>query len=296
MWLERGGPLRPLRSAPSSWATPRFSPDGRRLALTIADGPQEDIWTYDWERDILTRITSDPAIDNMPIWTPDGTRIIFGSARNGATNLYWQRADGTGPAHRLTESVEAQLPDSVHPNGRVLAFHQGNPAAGQQSLMLLPLEDDGAGGWKPAVPTTLLGGPFLKAFPTFSPDGHWLTYATTESGRFEIYVQPFPGPGARVQVSNGGATRAMWSPTGREIYYAAGIGAAQTRMMVVPSAKLAATASTRYSSIIDGARSGGTSTPRNFEERTRNCAIGSPASPRCSAAACGRRPPRVQAR
>ena len=164
----------------------------------------------------------------------DGTRIIFGSARNGATNLYWQRADGTGPAHRLTESAEAQLPDSVHPNGRVLAFHQGNPAAGQQSLMLLPLDDDGAGGWKPAVPTTLLGGPFLKAFPTFSPDGHWLAYTTTESGRFEVYVQPFPGPGARVQVSNGGATRAMWSPTGREIYYAAGIGAAQTRMMVVP--------------------------------------------------------------
>jgi serine/threonine protein kinase len=233
MWLDRAGPLRALRPDPSAWGTPKFSPDGRRLALTISDGRQEDIWVYDWARDILTRITSDPATDSTPIWTPDGTRIIFGSNRKGATNLYWQRADGTGEAHRLTDSVEAQMPDSIHPNGRVLAFHQGNPVGGQQSVMLLPLDDDGAGGWKRGVPTTLVGGPFLKAFPTFSPDGHWLAYVTNESGRFEIYVQPFPGPGPRVQVSSGGSNRALWSPTSREIYYATGVGR-QVRMMVVP--------------------------------------------------------------
>ena len=80
--------------------------------------------------------------------------------------------------------------------------------------------------------TTLVGGPFLKAFAVFSPDGHWLAYTANESGRFEIYVQPFPGPGARVQVSSGGGNRAMWSATGKEIFYSAVSG--QEHMMVVP--------------------------------------------------------------
>jgi len=232
LWLERTGSSRALRSTPSTWATPRFSPDGRRLALTISDGRQEDIWVYDWERDILTRITSDPANDTTPVWTPDGTRLVYGSSRNGATNLYWQRADGTGQAVRLTDSSVPQLPDSFHPNGRLLAFHQGNPVSGQQSLMLLPLDDDGAGGWKPGTPTTLVGGPFLKAFAMFSPDGRWVSYTANEPGRFEIYVQPFPGPGTRVQVSSGGGNRAMWSPTGREIFYASTTN--EDHMMVVP--------------------------------------------------------------
>lgn len=124
LWLERVGALRPLRAASSSWATPRFSPDGRRVALTISDGRQQDIWVYDWERDILTRITSDQASHTTPVWTPDGTGLVFGAAaRSGVTNLYWQRADGTGQAERLTENASPQLPDSFHPNGRLLAFH-----------------------------------------------------------------------------------------------------------------------------------------------------------------------------
>src|SRR4029079_5136250 len=90
---------------------------------------------------------------------------------------------------------------------------------------------DETSGWKPGTATTFLGGPFLKASPRFSPDGRWLSYAAFDSGRFEIYVQPFPGPGGRVQISSGGGNLALWSPNKRELYYA---GSGEGKMMVVP--------------------------------------------------------------
>jgi serine/threonine-protein kinase len=230
VWLDRSGATTPLRSTPSVWGFPRFSPDGKRLALVIDDGRQMDVWVYEWERDILTRVTSDPASDVAPVWTPDGTRLVFASSRgNNVSNLYWQRADGTGEAQRLTDSPIAQLPDSFHPDGRHLTFHQGDPSVGRQEIGMLTLEGDDAHGWKAGATTTLVGGPFLKANARFSPDGRWLSYSSFDSGRFEIYVQPFPGPGGRVQVSSDGGNLALWSATKNEIYFA---GNQQQRMMV----------------------------------------------------------------
>lgn len=236
LWMDRSGNTRALRAEPSAWGNPRFSPDGRRLALTMGDGRQHDIWIYDWERDTLTRLTNDPAYDMMPIWTPDGTRIVFASMRGRkpgeGANLYWQRADGTGEAQRLTENAAAQLPDSFHPNGRLLAFHEGNPRTGRQRLMMLPIEGDAKSGWKPGEPTEFLGGPFIKAFPTFSPDGRWIAYVTLESKRPQVYVQPFPGPGSRWQVSSDSGNVPIWSRTRRELYYTT-VGAQTPQMMVV---------------------------------------------------------------
>jgi serine/threonine-protein kinase len=230
MWLNRSGATTPLRATPAVWGFPRFSPDGRRLALVIDDGRQMDIWVYEWERDILTRVTSDPASDIAPVWTPDGTRLVFASSRgNNVSNLYWQRADGTGEAQRLTDSPVAQLPDSFHPDGRHLTFHQGDPSTGRQEIGMLTLEGDEAHGWEASAPTTLVGGPFLKANARFSPDGRWVAYSAFDSGRFEIYVQPFPEMGGRVQVSSDGGNLALWSRTKNEIYFA---GNQQQRLMV----------------------------------------------------------------
>jgi serine/threonine-protein kinase len=230
VWMDRAGATTPLRAAPAVWGFPRFSPDGKRLAMAIDDGRQTDIWVYEWEREILTRVTSDPASDVAPVWTPDGTRLVFASTRgSNVSNLYWQRADGTGDAQRLTETPIAQLPDAFHPDGRHLAFHQGDPSAGQQEIGMLTLEGDEAHGWKVVATTTLVGGPFLKANARFSPDGRWFSYSSFDSGRFEIYVQPFPGPGGRVQVSSGGGNLGLWSATKHEIYFA---GNQQQRMMV----------------------------------------------------------------
>ena len=231
MWLRQTGALLPLRTTPASFTHPRFSPDGRRVAMVIADGRQTDIWVYDWARDILTRVTTDPATDLSPVWTPDGTGIVFGSNRNSAAaNLYWQRADGTGGAQRLTTTNIAQLPDSFAPDGRNLIFHAGDPATTRQMLGILAIESVTLEGIKAGETTTLVGGAFLKANARISPDGKWVAYAANDTGTWEIYVQPFPGAGQRVQVSNGGGNVVMWSPKQKELYFTS---AGQGRLMAV---------------------------------------------------------------
>lgn len=151
---------------------------------------------YDYTRDTLTRLTSDPAADLSPVWTPDGRRIAFGSNRAGqATNLYWQRADGTGQAERLTTSTQPQLPDSFHPSGHFLAYREGDPAQRQQKIGVLPLEGSEDAGWTPGSPTVFASGEGIMANGRFSPDGKWLAFASAQSGRVEIYVQGFPAGG-----------------------------------------------------------------------------------------------------
>ena len=213
MWLARAGGLTPLTSDPSSWTHPRFSPDGRRLAMTVSDGRQADIWVYDWSRDIMTRVTSDPAADLSPVWTPDGTGLVFGSSRGGGTaNLYWQRADGTGTAQRLTDQPQAQLPDAFDPSGRFLISHEGDPSTSRQEIVVRAFESNAEQGVKTGPPKQFVSGAFLKANARISPDGRWVAYAANPTERFEIYVQPFSGLGERVQVSSGGGNLAVWSP------------------------------------------------------------------------------------
>ena len=220
-WMTQAGGLSPLRSVPTSFAFPRFSPDGRRLAMTISDGRESDIWVYDWERETMTRVTTDPGVELSPVWTPDGTGLVYGATRDAiVANLYWQRADGTGEATRLTTSNLAQLPDSFDPEGKRLVYHEGDPSRAWQSLMILPLERDTDRTLKAGAPNTLLGGAFLKSNPGISPDGQWIAYAANDTGAFEIYVQRFPGLGERVQVSNGGGNLAVWSRVKNELYYA----------------------------------------------------------------------------
>ena len=129
-WLTRDGKTSVLRATKADWANPRFSPDGQKLALEISDGKQNDIWVYEWARDTLTQLTFDPGQDRIPVWTPDGRRIVFASdrAKAGITNLYWVNADGTGDVTRLTDSPESQIPWSWHPSGKFLAFHANRGA------------------------------------------------------------------------------------------------------------------------------------------------------------------------
>ena len=122
-WTDREGKTSLLRARPSTWYNLRFSPDGQKLAMQLGDSGQADVWVYEWARDTMSRLTFDPAEDSNPVWTPDGRRIAFSSSRSEktATNVYWQRADGTGDVQRLSESKIRQLPNSFHPGGRFLA-------------------------------------------------------------------------------------------------------------------------------------------------------------------------------
>jgi hypothetical protein len=146
-------------------------------------------------------------------------------------NLYWQRADGTGPAVRLTTSDAPQLPNGFDPAGSRLVYHEGNPVTNRQNIGMLPVEPGPGGALKAGTPEVLIGGPFLKSYPKISPDGKWMVYSAFDTGTFEIYVQPFPGLGNRVQVSSGGGGMAVWSRTKSELYYG---GAGLPQMMVVP--------------------------------------------------------------
>jgi len=218
-WMDREGKTQPLRAAPGAYNDIRFSPDGRRLALEILEGKNRDVWVYEWGRDTLSRLTFDPGEDRNPVWTPDGQRIAFTSARavQATQNLYWQRADGTGEAERLTESKNTQYPTSWHPSGKFLAFDEINPQS--FDILILPLTGDEASGWKPGEPTVFLNGPFGEFAAAFSPDGRWLAYSSQESGRFEVYVRPFPGPGGKWQVSTAGGRLPTWSRSRRELFY-----------------------------------------------------------------------------
>jgi serine/threonine-protein kinase len=219
-WMDREGELQPLLAAPGRYNAIRFSPDGGRLVLGVLEGKNRDVWVYEWEHDTLSRLTFDPREDASPVWSPDGQRIAFSSTRTDPAtgNLYWQRADGTGEAERLTESKRMPYPTSWHPSGKFLAFQQTNPQT-SSDILILPLTGDEGSGWKPGNPMVFLNGPFGEYAANFSPDGLWLAYASNESGRFEVYVRPFPGPGGKWQVSTAGGVWPTWSRSRREIFY-----------------------------------------------------------------------------
>jgi len=221
VWLDRTGKTVPLRTTPADWGGARFSPDGTRLAMDImgaAGGGSRDVWVYDWMRDTPTKLTFGPVTNVGPIWTPNGRRIVFVSVRTGANNLYWQRADGTGDAQRLTESTSNQTPGSWHPNGNVLAFTEANPQTGND-IKILTVDGDEARGWKPGTPTVFLNGPSDEQDPQFSPDGRWIAYVSNESRQPEVYVRPYPNSVGKWQISTEGGLYPIWSRTRSELFY-----------------------------------------------------------------------------
>jgi hypothetical protein len=229
-WLTRDGKTTPLRSTPAAWNGVQIAPVGRRLAFSLTD-TNSNVWTYEIGRDLPRQLTFDAGAVRSPIWTPNGERLVYAASRSGAPNLYWQRADGSGDATRLTTSPNTQYPGSWDPSGRLLAFQEDRPGTGTD-LMILQVEGDEASGWKFETPSVFLSGSFTEQQPRFSPDGKWLAYESTESGGgFEIYVRPFPPrPGGKRQISTGGGSQAVWSRVRDELLYMAPDG----RIMVVP--------------------------------------------------------------
>jgi Tol biopolymer transport system component len=217
-WMDRGGKRTPLRATPTNWGNPHFSPDGTRLAVEINDGKQLAVWVYEWAHDRASQLTLNPAQNQKPVWTPDGRRIVFWSNRDVQQNLYWQRVDGTGDAQRLTNSPHPQSPASWHPGGKILAFQETRPQTGAD-LMVVAIEGDELTGWKPGTPTSFLSTAAIEREPMFSPDGKWLAYQANDTGQFEIYVRPFPGPGGMWRISTAGGITPTWSRTRRELLY-----------------------------------------------------------------------------
>ena len=185
----------------------RLSPDGSRVALEIGD-EDNDIWVWDLARQTMTRITTDPGLDQGPVWMPDGHRLLFTSQTGGVPGaLFRQSADGTGTAERLTDGTSVQRASAVLPDGTAVLFYQF------EDLMLLPF--DGAQRPRPVVRT-----PQLADSGVVSPDDRWLAYVERDAGPPQVFVRPFPNvDGARVQVSVDGGTQPVWARNSRELFY-----------------------------------------------------------------------------
>jgi Tol biopolymer transport system component len=195
---------------PHNYVMPRVSPDGQRVAAGIEEVDGQ-IWVYDLSRDTLTRLTFEGSTNIDPIWTPDGKRIVF---KGNQQRLFWQPADGSGPAEELTKTElgSNSIPSSFSPDGQVLAFAEAEPAG--LDIYTLPLKD--------RKPQPFVRASSLNTAPRFSPDGHFIAYASNESGRSEIRVRPYPGPGGKWQISTEGGTEPVWNPKGRELFYRSG--------------------------------------------------------------------------
>jgi serine/threonine protein kinase/Tol biopolymer transport system component len=211
VWVNRNGAEQPLAAPVRVYLHPRLSPDGRRVAVAITEQDAQ-VWLYDL-RENWTRLTFGGNNTLFPAWTPDGKRIAFSSAKDGPNNLFWQLADGSGGLERLTTSEYLQAPNSWSPDGQLLAFIEVNPTTGRD-IWVLRLGD------RKAQP--FLRTPFNETAPRFSPDGRWLAYVSDESGRNEIYVQSYPGPGGQRLISTEGGTEPLWNQNGRELFYRSG--------------------------------------------------------------------------
>jgi serine/threonine-protein kinase len=231
VWVDRKGHEDRTNLPPRTYGPARLSPDGTSLAVGILDKGNTEIWIGDRLGNALRRLTFASGMNGLPIWTPDGRRIIFMSDRTGVLNLYSQAADGTGTVERISAGTTPEWPTSITRDGRHLIGFTVGRTTGADVLhfALGPKSRVGAASSSPAsLPRAepLLKSPFGEAFAEFSPDARYLAYSSNESGRDEVHVRPYPRvDSGHWQVSTGGGTRPAWARNGRELFYIDGSGA-----------------------------------------------------------------------
>lgn len=281
-WSDRQGRLTLLPLDPKEFRSVRVSPDGQHAAIAASDDDNSDVWVVQLERGVMTRLTFEPTVDSAPIWSRDGRHVMFRSERGGG-GIFRRAVQGTGEVERLTAGGgPIQTPASFAPDGRTLLFTEFRGFR-EQSIARVALDVK-------SKPERLLDGRFAQLRPELSPDGRWLAYQSDETGRFEIYVRPYPDVQAgKWQVSQGGGTTPRWRGDGRELFFHDGTGIAA--VAVTPAASASGTirfgtpvrlfdspaglsrlgaefdvsaAGTRFLVIVDGPQPAGPPSPRDL--------------------------------
>jgi Tol biopolymer transport system component len=215
-WRDRSGQQTGVVGEPAAYANDlELSPDEKRVSVSILDRTRRtpDIWIVDVARGLKTRFTFGPTQEQNSIWSPDGGRLVFDSRPKGIRDLFVKATSGSGAEELLFEDSLNKYPLSWSPDGRLLLYNSVGPQTGND-LVVLPISGD-------RKPTPFLQTQFNEARGRFSPDGRWMAYQSDESGRMEVYVAPFPGPGGKWQVSTAGGTFPRWRNDGAEIFYLA---------------------------------------------------------------------------
>jgi serine/threonine-protein kinase len=200
-----------LLSDPRAYAFPRLSPDGRRLAVAIGSADRRDVWLDDIATRTMTRLTNGSATNDRPEWTPDGTRVVFHSDRTARSAIWWRPADLSAEASPLVAGPKIDVFEAViSPDMRHVVYQLDTTGA---DLLYRSLGGD-------STPHVVADDArAIETMPRLSPDGRFVAFMTDESGQNEVVVQPFPGPGGRLQVSTGGGSEPVWSRDGKRLFY-----------------------------------------------------------------------------
>ena len=230
LWFDRAGKQLGSVGTAGLYFTVWLSPDESRAAVNRVDTQTgtNDIWLFDLQRGVPSRFTTDPASDSNPLWSPDGSRIVFTSNRQGISDLYQKMASGGGNEEVLLKSDEEKWPDDWSLDGRFIIYQSFN-AKTKWDLWVLPMIGD-------RQPTKFLQTDFNEQQAQFSPDGKWLAYISDESGAPEVYVREFPDSGGKWRVSTGGGTQPRWRRDSGELFYIA-----PDRQLMAVDIKLGAT-------------------------------------------------------
>jgi Tol biopolymer transport system component len=212
-WVDRKGEQREPLGEPADIADTDLSPDGRWLAITMRQGSTgaEDIWIRDLVRGVTSRFTFNEEGDQNPVWSPGGDRLAFAREKDGDSDLAVKAVGGTGEVEVLLEAEGRQFPSSWSPDGKHLLYYN---VSSDTSWDINVIDLEGEPSPRPFVKT-----PFIEIRARFSPDGRWVAYQSNESGRSEVYVQAFPGPGGKWQISTAGGSEPQWGPDGTELFY-----------------------------------------------------------------------------
>jgi eukaryotic-like serine/threonine-protein kinase len=208
-WVDRNGKAERAALPSRSYLHPRLSPDARLLAIEV-EGPNHDFYIYDFARDVLSKMTTD-GVSHWPVWSPDGSQLAYRSGPMGEFKLWQVAADRSRPPQQVAALGVSQSAESWSPDGRAIAY-TASAIEVPPSIMVVSV-----GGDRPAQPFNPTK--FAQGSPKFSPDGRWLAYCSNESGKPQVYVQAYPGPGPKTQVSTDGGTDPVWKRTGGELYY-----------------------------------------------------------------------------